>query len=230
MIAVAEAWRPVDGWPYDVSDHGRVRRNPPSAQSRAVGGVLRARAGVNGYPVVQLCGEGRRQREYVHRLVATAFHGPQPTPAHVVNHRDGVKTNNQATNLEWVTEKENQRHARATGLNRNYGAGSPLSKLTEEQVLAIRRRAREGVRLRQLAAEHGLSYQGARDVVVRRCWSHLPDVRPTLPELVASLRIRINQAAASGLPLSLRVDDARDVLIALEELVRFEERRGPGAH
>ena len=42
-----------------------------------------------------------------HRIVATAFHGPQPTEHHVVDHIDTNRRNNRPENLRWVTRLEN---------------------------------------------------------------------------------------------------------------------------
>jgi hypothetical protein len=43
----------------------------------------------------------------VHHIVATAFHGPQPSKAHVVDHVDTNRRNNRSENLRWVTRLEN---------------------------------------------------------------------------------------------------------------------------
>ncbi len=43
----------------------------------------------------------------VHRIIATAFHGPQPTKDHVVDHIDANRRNNRPENLRWVTRLEN---------------------------------------------------------------------------------------------------------------------------
>jgi len=43
----------------------------------------------------------------VHRVVATAFLGPQPSKDHVVDHIDTNRRNNRPENLRWVTKLEN---------------------------------------------------------------------------------------------------------------------------
>jgi hypothetical protein len=64
-----------------------------------------------GYPIVWLCKNGCRKRVKVHRLVAMAFvPNRDPTVYDQVDHIDRVKTNNNATNLRWVTIEENNRN------------------------------------------------------------------------------------------------------------------------
>lgn len=45
--------------------------------------------------------------DVVHKIVATAFLGEQPTPNHVVDHLDTNRRNNRVENLRWVTRLEN---------------------------------------------------------------------------------------------------------------------------
>ena len=66
------------------------------------------------YPTVKLYYNGKYNTHYVHRLVAEAFvDGRDET----VNHKDGNKQNNHASNLEWMSYSDNNKHARETGLN-----------------------------------------------------------------------------------------------------------------
>lgn len=58
--------------------------------------------------------KGHNKRFLVHRLVAIS-HVPNPNNKPQVNHKNMVRDDNRAENLEWVTCAENLRHARANG-------------------------------------------------------------------------------------------------------------------
>lgn len=93
---------------YSVSDTGEVRNDK-------TGRILKQRSS-NEYKRVSLTiGHGQMKNCAVHRLVAEAFL-PNPEHKNIVNHIDGVRYNNNVTNLEWCTQSENAQHARQTGL------------------------------------------------------------------------------------------------------------------
>lgn len=113
-----EEWRSVVGYEgiYEVSNLGRVRRSQASKNSPANFIKSPRLNAQTGYFAVDLKAAGLKKRTVgVHSLVAEAFHGRRVKGVEV-NHRDGVKTHNCATNLEWATDAENSRHAFRLGL------------------------------------------------------------------------------------------------------------------
>ena len=70
-----------------------------------------------GYRKTTLYTQGKQKHYRVHRLVASTFFETPDTDANgsdrlQVNHIDGCRSNNRASNLEWVTQDENAYHAR----------------------------------------------------------------------------------------------------------------------
>lgn len=81
-----------------------------------------------GYYLVTLCYEGKQKNKFIHRLLAESFiENPECKP--VVNHKDGVKTNNSISNLEWCTVKENSQHAVSTGLTTYEHCETPVLQI-----------------------------------------------------------------------------------------------------
>ena len=72
----------------------------------------------------------------LHRLVAEHFI-PNPEGHKYVNHIDGNRYNNSASNLEWCNHSHNIKHAYRTGLKTNHGMKNPFRKLTEADVRMI---------------------------------------------------------------------------------------------
>lgn len=108
---VIEVWKPVilvlngvlySPIRYEVSNLGRIRRWYKYGVR-----VLSPVASARGYLRIGLCCDnGERILYSVHRLVALAFI-PTDDYSLVINHKDEVKTNNGAYNLEWCTQAYN---------------------------------------------------------------------------------------------------------------------------
>ncbi len=77
--------------------------------------VLKAGTNNCGYKVVNLRIEGRSELFLIHRLVAAKFL-PAEVGLQYVNHRDGDKSNNDVSNLEWCSHSYNVQHAYDSGL------------------------------------------------------------------------------------------------------------------
>jgi len=146
---------------YQVSNTGKVK-SVIRGERILKGGLNRA-----GYPQVQLqLRKGTQVHRYVHTLVAEAFIGPS-NGLHV-NHIDGNKNNNNIENLEYITQADNNRHARATGLCKG------PRKLTEVQVLEIYKRTTQGTEIyTHLGREFGVAEATIRAIKDGRNWAWL---------------------------------------------------------
>lgn len=68
---------------------------------------------------VELWKGNKRQVFLIHRLVAHHFI-PNPEGKPQINHIDGNRRNNHISNLEWVTSRENNKHAYRIGLHKKH--------------------------------------------------------------------------------------------------------------
>lgn len=94
-----EHWVPVTGFGVivEASSLGRVRTRNGTVTSGAKGTMYLRTAGHN-----------------IHRVIATAF-CQKEEGKDIVNHINGVKTDNRCDNLEWVTRRDNTLHAASIG-------------------------------------------------------------------------------------------------------------------
>lgn len=131
-----ELWADVVGYEglYKISNNGRVLSL--SFNKTQVAKIMAPQTDRYGYTRVGLCGRGKQKYCLVHRLVAEAFISNTSNLA-VVNHIDGVKTNNEVSNLEWTTSVKNSNHAKTAGLYRT-GNTHPMAKLSWDDVTKIR--------------------------------------------------------------------------------------------
>lgn len=100
---------------YSVTDSGDVLSAP---RPTTAGGKLKQHLDSHGYYTVSLCKNGKAKRFKVHRLVAEAFIGVA-THGLCVDHIDNDRTNNNHTNLRYVTYRENAVFGKRSALNKN---------------------------------------------------------------------------------------------------------------
>ena len=142
---------------YTITEDGRVINNHS-------GRTLKGQANGKGYLRVTI----GHKFYFVHRLVAEKY-VPNPENKPQVNHKDGNKINNHCSNLEWVTNGENRKHAVRTGLHLS-GEKSPCAKLKKEDVEYIRQN--RNVKRKELAEKYNVSVSTISDIWNNRTWKN----------------------------------------------------------
>jgi len=109
-------WKAVVGYEgvFEVSRCGKVRRIKTYAGNPWCKEKKQCICNSTGYPKVSLWYKNKGKTWCVHRLVAMAW--VEGDHSLSVNHKDGIKTNNSADNLEWISLSENTKHQHRTGL------------------------------------------------------------------------------------------------------------------
>lgn len=173
MEIVHEEWRAVDGWPYEISNQGRVKSLNRNRNGR-FGCVRRGVINKWGYEAIVLCKDGSHKSFTVHSLVAAAFIGPRPEKMDI-NHIDGRKANNVVSNLEYVTRKQNCRHAFDIGLStRVRGEMNPTAKLRDSDVLGIKKLLRtKSMTIVEIGSLFGVSKSLVGAIKNQQVWSHV---------------------------------------------------------
>lgn len=141
---------------YNITEDGKViskKRHNKEVKPQPNG---------KGYLRVHIAGK----MYFVHRLVAEKYI-PNPDNKPQVNHKDGNKLNNNASNLEWVTNQENRDHAIKNGLHTK-GELCSWSKLTNKAVDFIREH--KEYNSKELAEMFGVSSSTIRRVRRYNCW------------------------------------------------------------
>jgi DNA-binding Xre family transcriptional regulator len=141
-----EIWKDIEGYEgiYQVSSLGRVKSlarvitRSTGADYSVIERILKTANNPSGYEVAILSTNGKMYPVTVHRLVAKAFI-PNPENKETINHKNGVKTDNRVSNLEWHTRSENVKHAYdVLGVPTMKGEKNASSKLTDQQVREIK--------------------------------------------------------------------------------------------
>lgn len=144
-----EEWRPVLGWPYEISSMGRVRRKDGRLMSLTRHG--------HGYLQAWMRNAGKRHKEYVHRLVAFAFLGAPPNPDCHADHINGERADNRMENLRWLTPAQNRERRRI-----RKGETHHMAKLSDKTVHDLR--ADRSVNNTEMARRLGVRRETVRDI------------------------------------------------------------------
>ena len=159
-MAEVEKWKPL-GWGYgnwyEVSNRGRV-------MSLRTGKILIAHDNGFGYLVVSPSVDTRRKTIKIHKAVALAFLCPPTEDRLQVNHINGLRHDNRAENLEYVSALDNVAHSVENGLR----SGKYLSK---RDLLKIRLMTREGKTVGQISKTLGIRWKNVYRAATGRTYA-----------------------------------------------------------
>jgi hypothetical protein len=132
-----EKWKAINGFEdqYEISNLGNLRSIDRIVKHyidgftrRYKGSNKKIRPDKDGYLRCTLKKDGKSYHFRVHRLVADAFISNE-RQLKIVNHLNGIKTDNRVENLEWCNHSDNVIHAVSNRLIE--------TKLTDEQAIEI---------------------------------------------------------------------------------------------
>lgn len=131
---------------------------------------LKQMLNTDGYPRVSIPGFQKHNLVETHILVAKHFI-PNPYNKPHINHINGIKTDNNVKNLEWVTPKENVRHALKIGLTPT-GENVKTSRLTNKDVTRIRE-LNGKLTIREISKLFNISESHTRHIIKYFKWKYL---------------------------------------------------------
>ena len=127
-----ENWKEISGFPYEVSEQGRIRRSKITSKysNSVIGKIIKPwKTGNSGYLAVTLIKDGKQYAPTVHKLVMEAFIGKRPNKVDI-HHIDGDKHNNKLSNLGYISRSGNMSSL-------GYKPG-PRPKLSEKDIYLIK--------------------------------------------------------------------------------------------
>lgn len=127
----------------------------------------------DGYYRYTVCRGGKVKNMTLHRWLYLSFVGDIPKD-NQINHKDGVKTNNNLNNLEVCTPKENTLHAWGTGLaRRRVGSTMHSSKLTENDIPKIFELSKQGYTNKHIAELFCVDASNISKILHKNTWLHV---------------------------------------------------------
>jgi len=190
-----EEWSSIiDFSNYEVSNLGRIRclkwRSGSRIQKDKYPYIMKQRLCKKGYCVLYIVrDDGMAKMVRVHRCVGQAFIlNPHNLPQ--INHLNGIKTDNNIKNLEWISNKDNTKHSYESGLRDGVYVGEKNGRsiISENDVVYIFTNP-DRKTTKQLSNIFGLTKHGIQGVYSGRNWSYLTS--KLVPHQISSTNIFI---------------------------------------
>lgn len=150
---------------YQINSDGSILTLITTTGKISVGGnwrFLSVRTTRNGYADIAY----KNKKLLLHRVVYRKFIGPLNDTL-TINHKDGNPLNNNISNLELVSQSENNTHRfRVLGHKPVYGNTVIIFDIADE----IREKKKQGLTHKQLCQEYNLSKGHISEIVNNKIW------------------------------------------------------------
>lgn len=121
-----------------------------------------------GYYRITVCKDNKTKRFSLHRLIAELFI-PNPLNLNTVNHKDGNKKHNHKSNLEWMSQADNQAHAVDNNLCPS-GEQNGNSKWKEDIIHDVCSLIEQGLPRGPILKATGITKSSFDDIRRRKTW------------------------------------------------------------
>ena len=165
-------WSEIAGWPgYEIGRNGQLRswlkspneKTPPDRPRLLKGGVDK-----DGYRRAVLCNGKTRKSLKIHHLVLDTFMGKRPAGTEA-RHKNGDKTDNRLSNLEWSNHHENILDKIKHGtIARGERHGTSVLKKEQVKKIFLSRNSRSS-----LAKRYGVHKSSIDAIKTGRYWTWL---------------------------------------------------------
>lgn len=168
-----EIWKDIAGFEgrYQISNLGRVKSLVIYGKQQSPS-IMKPNPHKQGYHLISLRMNGKSFYFYIHHLVLTAFVCERPKGLEC-NHKNTIKNDNRVDNLEWITPKKNIQHAIENGLRNLVGENNHKAKLTESDVIEIRKRLKNNEFQKTIAKDYGVSATTIGHISRNESWRHI---------------------------------------------------------
>ncbi len=161
MTAQEEVWKQIQGFEqYEISNYGQVRH---IYHKKLI--ILKQKTGTAGYSEITLCLKGKKYTKMPHRLVLENFEPLSDGLKMEGNHKNGIKSDNRLSNLEWCTKSENIKHAFDTGLKH---ISPPKGTKVNESIVRDIRTNR--MTITEYSKLYGISTTSVHEIKNRKYW------------------------------------------------------------
>lgn len=163
---------------YEVSSDGEIKTFNHYGKGKEA--IMKPVLDNSGYLRTMLKGDdGKFHTIKLHRIVAINFIENNDLKKEV-NHKNGIRSDNRVSNLEWVSRSENIKHSyNFLDRERKFGEKNHEATLTDKQVLEIRKNyvygknCKSGETKKQIAERYGTSFGVIKQIIQNRTWKHL---------------------------------------------------------